>query len=384
MRIGLNATCFNDRPSGARQRFVGIYGALIRGCPDIEFMIYEPHDCAVADWFGGAPNVRGVRTPLSSNSRWRRSLRGLAYWRPRLVRDRLDLFETFHLPLVRAPNCPTILTVHDARPVLSDVPLPKRIVARHLLRRALRDAARVITVSDTMKGELLAIEPAAAIRTIYNGIDPEPFRLESGAATEAARERLGLPGEFILAVGHFELRKNYARLIEAMAIVRATRPELALVIVGNDGGELAATKRAVEQAGLQAGVMLRTNVTDNDLVQYYRLSRLVVFPSCYEGFGIPLLEAMAARRPLVLSDLAVFVELTEGQGSYFSPSNAAAMAAMIATVLDSPDRQAELVAYGDRRVGAFGFDLLAAQVESIYRQLLGTDRAQSITRVSSA
>lgn len=382
MRIGLNATCFNDRPSGARQRFVGIYGSLIRRCPDIEFIIYEPSDCAVADWFVGAPNVRAIRTPLPSTGRIVRSLRGWAYWRRQLARDNLDLFESFHLPLVSAP-CPTIVTINDARSAMAAVPFVERSISRHIHRRALRRAARVITVSEAMKRELLEIEPSAAITTVYNGINPAPFARPGVAAFAPTRERLGLPGDFILAVGHFEKRKNYARLVEALAILRETRPGLALVIVGNDGGELAATTRAVERRGLQDAVTLRTNVTDDNLIQYYRASRLVVFPSCYEGFGIPLLEAMAARRPLVLSDLAVFVELTEGQGSYFPASDSAAMGAMIATVLDSPDRQADLVAYGDRRVGAFGFDLLAAKLESIYRQLLHTDRAQSITRVSS-
>ena len=72
MRIGLNATCFNDRPSGANQRFLGIYGALVRRRPDIEFVVYEPADQRIADWFGGAPNVVARPTPIPSVGRFAR------------------------------------------------------------------------------------------------------------------------------------------------------------------------------------------------------------------------------------------------------------------------------------------------------------------------
>jgi glycosyltransferase involved in cell wall biosynthesis len=374
VRIGLNATCFNDRPSGAKQRFVGIYGALIRRCPDIEFLIYEPRDCAVASWFAGATNVRSVRTPLLSDNRWRRWLRGLVYWRTQLARDKIGLFETFHLPLVRAPHCPTIVTIHDARPILPDVPMLKRLVAGSILRGALSDADQVITVSNAMRAELLAIEPSATITTIYNGIDATPWSQGNVDVTEATRKRLRMPRDFILAVGHLEKRKNYARLIEAIAILRETRPGLALVIVGNDGGDRGAIASEIEHRGLLDRVLLLQNVSDDDLASIYRLSRLVVFPSCYEGFGIPILEAMAARRPLVVSDLPVFVELTEGIGCYFPPSNAAAMTDAIGSVLDDPELERDLVAYGDTRMRAFGFDQLAAQVEDVYRRILGTRR----------
>ena len=175
MRIGLNATCFNDRPSGARQRFVGIYGALIRALPDWEFLIYEPVDCTVAGWFADAPNVRTIITPLRSTSRLQRSVRGFGYWRSRLKQDRLDLFETFHLPLLRAANCPTIVTIHDVRSTVPGTGVKVRALGMAVTRHALRAADRIITVSDVVKRELLAIESHAEISTIYNGIDADAF-----------------------------------------------------------------------------------------------------------------------------------------------------------------------------------------------------------------
>src|SRR5687767_740598 len=97
LRVGLNATRFNDRPSGAKQRFVGIYGALIRQNPDTEFLIYEPVDCHVASWFEGAANVIARRTPIPSVGRLEAMLKGTAFWRSTIKGDRLDIFETFNL-----------------------------------------------------------------------------------------------------------------------------------------------------------------------------------------------------------------------------------------------------------------------------------------------
>lgn len=368
MRIGLNATCFNDRPSGARQRFVGLYGTLIRQCPKIEFIVYEPSDCAVAGWFYGAPNVTAIRTPLPSGSRWRRTIGGIRYWRQRLREDRIDLFESFNLPLPPTGDCPVILTIHDIRSTLPDQPWPQRNLARAVHRSALRRTKAVLTVSETMRRALLAIDPQAQIIAIANGLDHGAFAAHPGD-DERVRE-LCLPDDYLLAVGHFEPRKNYVRLVEAFARLRVTRPHLSMVIVGNDGGTLPDVRGTIDAAGLAAVLQLRQNVTDNELRIVYRHARLVLFPSVYEGFGIPILEAMAAGRPLVVSDLPVFRELVGAHGAYFPPHDVTAMADAIAVILDSLTRQRELVDNGRRRVRDFAFDHLAHQVEAVYRQVL--------------
>ncbi|WP_158266295.1 glycosyltransferase family 4 protein [Allosphingosinicella deserti] len=369
MRVGLNATCFNERPSGANQRFAGIYGALIARCPDIEFVIFEPADCRVAQWFGDAPNVTVRRTPMPSTGRIRRALGGLAYWRRALAKEKLDLFETFHLPLLRAPRCPTILTVHDARPILRDVPLVKRLLYGRILSTGLRRADHVITVSETMRQEILGIESRASVSAIYNGIDPKPFERIDVAEAEATRARLHLPSRFVLAVGHLEGRKNYPRLVEAIARLRAAGEDIALVIVGNEGGDGAAIADQIRNLHLQDHVRLLQGVSHAELTHIYALAALVAFPSTYEGFGIPILEAMAARRPLVVSGTPVFRELTEGRGIYFPPDDVDAMAAAISGVLSSAERQQALIDYGERRIQDFRFPALAEQVEQAYRAL---------------
>lgn len=369
MRIGINATSLSERPSGARQRFLGPYRALFRSRPENSYLIYEPRDCRVAEWFGDLPNVTGVATPLGGDKRWQRLIRGATYWNRRLRSDRLDLFETLHLPAVIAPACPTVLTVHDIRAGGASEPLVARTLYRAMLRRSLRQADAVITVSDAMRAELAAVEPTASITTIYNGVDPARFEAATGSVSAIAAD-LGLPGDFLLAVGHFEPRKNYASLIEAMAMLGRTNPRVGLAIVGKDGGGLAETRALIERLGLSRHIHLLHSVDDRQLSGLYDAARLVVFPSTYEGFGIPLIEAMAAGCALCLSDIPVFRELTEDRGAYFPPLDPPAIAAAVAALLDSPDRRADLVAYGRRRVGDFAFDKLAAQLDTLHRALV--------------
>ena len=367
VRVGINATSLNNRASGARQRFVGLYGALFRLRPDHEFLIYEPTDCRVGEWFADLPNVRAISTPLPSDSRWKRWALGLTYWRRQLARDRLDLFEALHLPLIRAPGCPTILTVHDARPVRVDVPLLRRTLYRRILCQALRGADEVVTVSDTMKSELAGIEPRAVLTTIYNGIDPGSF--QDGGEDARLLRQLSVPDDFLLAVGHFEPRKNYASLIDSMVLLRSRHPDLHLLIVGHDGGSLADTRAQIEALDRSERVLLLTHVDDVSLGALYRAARLLVFPSLYEGFGIPILEAMAAGLPMVLSDLDVFRELTEDKAAYFPAQNPAAMAAAIAQLLDSPSRRQAMADYGRRRVENFSFGALACELDKLHERI---------------
>lgn len=377
MRVGLNATCLNDRlPSGALQRFVGIYGALVAARPETEFIVYEPSDCAIARVFAGLHNVAAVRTPVASSGGLANALAGAPYWRSRLRADRLDLLECFNLPLVAAPDCPTILTIHDIRYTHTDVAQPRRAINRLILRRALRAAGTVIAVSDTIAAEIREFHPAAPVVRIYNGIAPAPFVAATPPQIAALRARLNLKADFALAVGHFEPRKNYPVLVDAFARLAAQGTALDLVIVGNDSGERAAVAAQIAALGLAAQVHLLSNVADNDLRALYGMAALVVVPSLYEGFGIALLEAMAAHRPLVVSDIPVFRELLGPQGVFFSPHDADACATQMAALLGDPARAAAQVAEGDRRLGNFTFARLAEQVGALHDRI-ASRRARS-------
>ena len=367
MKVGLNATCLNDRPSGARQRFVGIYGQLFGLMPDVEFVIFEPADCGVARWFPPTSNVSARRTPIPSEGRASKFINGLGFWRTALARERLDIFEGFNLPFVTAAGAQNILTIHDLRGLTPGAGMVEKLMFSYVLKQALRVANHVVTVSGAMKQALLAVDPRIDVAVVYNGMTEASLAPVSVPELAAFQAKFGLGKHYLLAVGHIEARKNYPRLVDALAHLHRRGLTPSLVIIGNDSGDTVHVEQRIQAAGLQGQVRLLSGLTDLEVRCAYAGCSLFVFPSCYEGFGIPILEAMAAGRPMVLSDIDVFREITQQQGVYFSPMDVDGMAAAMENVLVSSTEQARIVAYGANRIGDFSYLSLAQQVKALYQ-----------------
>lgn len=370
MKIGLNATCLNDRPSGAKQRFVGIYGELVSLLPKAEFVVYEPVDCQVASWFEGASNVSARRTPIPSEGRARKLFHGLGYWSSVLPGEKFDLFEGFNLPLVTSPHGRNVLTIHDFRGLQSESGMLERLIFKPVLERALRSADHVVTVSEAMKAELLALHPGLQVSVVYNGLDESKLGTASSNDLMEFQEKFSVRDDFILAVGHIEKRKNYPYLIDAISLLRDRGINHSLIIIGNDSGERKAIEEQVEARNLSGKVKIFSGLSNLEVSCAYQLCKLFVFPSSYEGFGIPILEAMAANRPMVLSDLPVFREITQDQGVYFSQADSDSMASAMEKVLSSSDEQARLVRYGQERIKTFSYRRLACQMQDLYESLM--------------
>lgn len=371
MRVGINATCINDRPSGARQRFVGLLSQLVRLMPDSEFVIFEPVDCRVGDWFADAPNVTVRRTPLHSERRVQRLLRGLIYWRRALAAERFDVFEALHMPVVRAPYGKTLLTIHDVRGLHTGKRGQSRLIFRRVLRTSLDRADQVVTVSDTVRQEILAFSRSAPVAVVCNGLDTVRFAEVDPQVREQVRVRLRLPEQFLLTVGHFEPRKNYGTLVDAVAALHREGMSWPLVLVGNDSGERVRIEEHVRSSGLQASVHLLSGISDLEVRCLYSMASMLVFPSKYEGFGIPLLEAMAFNVPVAASDIPVFREILGGAGHYFDPDSAAAMASAISTIASTPSLRDDMVACGATRVRDFDFEVLGREMAALYRAMAG-------------
>ena len=371
MRVGLNATCFDDRPSGANQRFALLYGALVRRNPDTQFVIYEPVDQRIARWFDGAPNVTARVTPVPSSGRFNRLRAGLGYWRRALREDRLDLYETFSLPLVAAPDCPTILTVHDLRPIAPANPLPSRLAGAAVIHRAFARADHIVTVSQTMQAEIERFHPGARISTIYNAVPAKTPQTPTGASD-------GIGGAddagFILTVGHFEARKNLPRLIDAIALLRDRGRPRRLLLVGNDAGARSEILARIARHDLGGLVEVREGASNEAVAALYASARLVVIPSLYEGFGIPLIEAMAAGCPLVTSDITVFREIREDRGPFFAPDDVEQAAIAIERGWSDDIVRAESIAYGLDRARDFTPDRLADQISALHQAMLAPPR----------
>ncbi|WP_339138124.1 MAG: glycosyltransferase family 1 protein [Candidatus Electrothrix sp. GW3-4] len=370
MKVGLNATCLNDRPSGATQRFVGIYSELFKILPEIEFVIYESKDCSVGAWFNDSANISVRKSPIPSEGRLRKYTKGLWYWDRALRQEHLDLFEVFNLPVVTAPSGKTFLTIHDIRFLYPEWQGAERVAYRSILRNAIKKSDHIITVSAAMKNEILKFFPETSICIVPNGLDASLFEFISVSDLDEVRERLSLPEKFLLTVGHFENRKNYLRLISSFSLLLRMGHDISLIIVGNDSGMGNLLCKKIADDHLTQKVRLLSGLSDHDVRCLYKLSTLFVFASAYEGFGIPILEAMASRCPMILSNLPVFREITEEQAIYFPHDDIVAIANAMEIGLTSKDERRRLVHYGSRRIRDFSFEQLAKQVATIYGDLV--------------
>lgn len=278
----------------------------------------------------------------------------------------LDLVHApdFVLPPTRAR---TLLTVHDltflVRPECAEAGL-RRYLSRavpHALRRAdvvLADSRA--TVDDLAR--LLQVS-GPRVRLIYPGVDPR-FRPLPAAEVEPVRTRLGLPADFLLFVGTLEPRKNLPRLVEAFA--QLDEPGMQLVIAGRKGWLYEEVFAAVERTGVGERVQFLDFVNDADLPALYNLARAFVYPSLYEGFGLPVLEALACGTPVVTAAVSSLPEVAGDAAVLVDPLNPAAIARGIALALAEPER---LRAAGPPQARRFSWATAAQQLLDCYGTL---------------
>ena len=366
MKIGLNATCFNDRSTGAKQRFIGLYGSLFSQMPETEFIIFEPSDIKMESWFGNHKNVTFKQTGIPSSGRLKKFFFGLNFWKRILAKEEIDYFEGFNLPSIQNSYGKTIHTIHDIRSTYRKFSSWEHIISRPIHIFSLKRVDFIITVSETMKREILELKPNSDISVIHNGLDQKSFAELHQDTVDRVKKDLKLPSDFILSVGHLEHRKNYLNLIEGIKILKDSNFRIPLVIVGNDSGTKSKIDKKISEYDLHDLVRIYNNLTDIEVQALYRLSKLFVFPSIYEGFGIPILESMAMNTPLILSNIDVFKEITQNKGIYFDPYDPSDIARCIKETLMDENLIQEIKDYGSRRVKDFDFDNLSREFKNFY------------------
>ncbi len=273
--------------------------------------------------------------------------------RPRRLRARLADAGVVHYPLtIRLPSVdrPSVVTLHDLQhlDLPSMFPRGERLFRRVAWHRSVRSAARVIVISDFVRQravEKLGID-AQRVRVVPLGIDHA--RLRPG---DVERE------PFLLYPARRWPHKNHARLFDAFALLRRTRPELRLVLTG--GG--------VAGDPLPAGVEARGYVRPEEVAELMQRAAALVFPSLYEGFGLPPLEAMACGCPVACSNAAALPETVGGAARLFDPTDPRAIAEACIEVLDDPGPWVER---GIARAGQFSWDATARETDGVYRELL--------------
>jgi glycosyltransferase involved in cell wall biosynthesis len=309
------------------------------------------------------------------------SVRELVALSWKLFRLRLDLYHATHYVLPAVVPCPAVVTIHDLIHLLYPDFLPSRLAllyAQRMIRRALTRANQVITVSENTKADLLeffAVD-AGKIEVIHNGVE-DVFRQRLAAEdVERWLRHLGIERPYVLFVGNPKPHKNLDNLVQAYARARLLCPfEARLVCVGaRRKAEFKTHQRAV-QLGIVDRVQLLGHVAQEALPALYQGADLFLYPTLYEGFGLPVVEAMACGTPVITSNTSSLKEIAEGYAYLVDPLDVTAIAEAIAHCMADPERRDSLGELGRRRSNDFQWRRTAELTLAVYRRALGAQVA---------
>jgi glycosyltransferase involved in cell wall biosynthesis len=363
-RIAIDAHMVGTGETGNETYVRGLVGGLREVGGGHEYLLYTPEPGLLPPSMLGE-RVRARRVVPADN------LRRVGMAMPRAARrDRLDLL---HVTYALAPwmPCPAVVTVHD----ISYRTHPETFSARDRLLLslavplAMRRAAWVITVSAAARRDIIWHYrlPAAKVVAIHNGVEARFRPVADPAALAAVRARYGLPERYILAVGNLQPRKNLRRLIAAFAALRAARgDDCRLVLVGQPFWRQAEVAAAIDAHGLRDAVIPTGYVPDEDLPAIYSAATVFAYPSLYEGFGLPPLEAMACGTPVVAGNRSSLPEVVGEAGLLVDPLDTGALAAALARLLDDGELRARLRQAGFGRAAGFTWREAARRTLGVY------------------
>ena len=373
MRIGIDARKLHDFGIGTYIRNLLQQLARIDQATEYVLLCGEK-DEEVARTLG--PNFRAVVESAPPYSVSEQVLVPIA-----LRRERVDLFHAPHYVLPPLVHCRSVVTVHDCIHLMFPQYLPGRMAyanARATIWTATRRADRILTVSEASKADILRCfnVPADKIIVIYNAIDPRFLVEPSDGDFARARERYQLANPFVLYVGNIKPHKNLERLIDAFDRVRRKGfDHLRLVIIGDQISRYQGLRRAVHRHKLHKHVRFLGFVSPETLAVLYRLASVFAFPSLYEGFGLPPLEAMASGTPVLSSNVSSLPEVLGDAALLVDPYSPEAIADGLEQLLSDEALRATLKARGLARAKQYSWEDSVRRVHEIYNEVLLEDRA---------
>jgi len=376
MRIGFDLRPFLREETGVGVYFRNLLAELARIDEDDEYVLFS------ASWKDRFPaaNLPPFKKVRFRDLRWPVKAVNFAWYR--LGRPRLDAIFGSRLDLTHSPTplaLPTagkkIVTVCDL--FFMDFPgRADREARRHFYRRtesSLRRADGIVTISEFTKKALIERFglDSDKIQVTYLGVNPAFGDEASAGAVAEIRRKLDLPGDFLLFVGASEPRKNLPRLVDALAILQRRGLKIPLVIAGRAGADEPALQAKIRARGLEPYVRRTGYLADADIRSLYRAAAVLVFPSYCEGFGLPLLEAMASGLPVAASGVSALPEIGGDAAVYFEPENAEGIADVLVKILRDEGLRAALKARGPARAKAFAWSKTAAETLAFYRRIAG-------------
>ena len=287
-------------------------------------------------------------------------------------------------------SVPVVVSVHD----VSFLEHPeyftrfRTLQLRCTVRRTVKMAARVLTVTEFSKRSIQAAYgvPEEKIAVLPNGVSGDFRPIAREVAQRLVRPSLGFEAPFVLTVGDLQPRKNHLGLIRAFEQMIAAHPQLPhhLVVVGKDTWHSAAVRSAAQRSSVASRIHFTGFVADQELRHLYSACDLFVYPSFYEGFGLPILEAMASARAVACSNTSGMPEVADSAALLFDPHSESDMVLAMRDLLLNPDLRLRMERLGVQRAALFSWDRTAAKTLDLYYEVAGKPRGASLAKRASA
>ncbi len=313
MRIGFDAKRYFHNQTGLGNYARTLVNGLIELYPEHSYYLFDSKPSELPK---SAANI--IKKP-KLRPLWRQF--GIS---KDIQRQQLDVYHglSAELPYTRPKKTKMVVTIHD----LIFMKYPQyyktidRLIYAHKTDNALRSADAIIATSEQTKRDLIKIMPDEdiPIQVIYQDCDPLFYVPTSETDLAKTRERYQLPEKFLVMVSKFEQRKNHLTLLKAL---KQGHPDgYPIVLVGKPGDTFAEVEQFIDANQLGNRVKILSDVPSRDLPNVYRLAEASIFPSLYEGFGIPVLESLACGTPVLTSEQSCMQEIANDAGLYFNPT----------------------------------------------------------------
>lgn len=367
MNIGFDAKRALNNHTGLGVYSRNLMNALFQHCPQESYHLFAAsiNDALLTQLKG----VFRIHTPPSA---WNERLP--AYWRSRgVVADlKANKIQVYHglsneIPIFDSSTkqIKKVVTIHDLifLKEKQQYPFIDREIYRAKVSYACKHANTIVATSEQTKQDIIRYFRVAEnrVQVVYQNCDSRFFTSVSDEEKQDVQFRYKLPALFILNVSSFYPRKNQATLIKAFAAM-CNKTDHQLVLIGGNESERYKCERLVEQLQLTKRVLFLSNIPATDLPVIYKMASLFVYPSLFEGFGIPIVEAMACAVPVLCSDIPCFQEVGEKEVNYFDPNDSYALAELMLATLNT----AKIHKNAEKVLSRFSSDAFARRMISVY------------------
>ncbi len=371
MRIGVEGRTLQGERYGVARYLVNLLRNLLELEGEEEYLLYLSEPIAPLDF--SSPRLRLEVLGRAPGLTWRHLRLPLA-----MRRDKVDLHysPSYFLPLVKV--CPSVVVVHDITFKVHPEWFAKdrRFRFDGLFWREVKRAERIVTVSEHSRQDIvrvLGVEPSR-VTVVLEASDPFFRPVDDEVRLEEARARYGVGRGFLFTAGAIHTRRNLERLIEAVSIAsRELDTKLELLILGTTAPftppvDIWGTAR---RCGMQERVKHVEYVSEEDLLLLYNACGLFVYPSLYEGFGLPVIEAMACGTPVACSNVTSLPEVAGEAALYFDPLSVEEMAGAVARAASDGELREKLGRAGLERAAFFSWRKAAEETRRVFREVLG-------------